>query len=61
MRGMQLAVGRHIAHRLTGEHDQRIDGVVVDRVDIAVGGIDIEAALELDFRVQPADDPLGLG
>ena len=57
---MQLAVGNHVSDRLAGEDHQGIDGVVVDGVNIAVGGIDVEAALELDLCVQSADDPLGV-
>ena len=58
---MQLAVGFHISYRFAGEDDQSVDRVIVHRVDVAGGRIDVEAALKLDFRVEAADDSFGIG
>src|SRR5215831_21415650 len=59
MRRVQFAIGPYVAHSLARKNHESINSVVVDRVDIAVARIDIQSALELDFCVQSADEPLG--
>ena len=61
VRRVQLAIWRHIADGLARKHHERVDGIVIDGVDITVGGIDVQAALKLDLSVQAADDALGFG
>ena len=46
--GVEFAVRGHIADGLAGENNQVVDCVVVYRIDIAVGRIDVEPALEFD-------------
>jgi hypothetical protein len=47
---VHLAGRRDVADLLVGEDDQRVLRVVVDRVDLAVCLINVQAALELDLR-----------
>jgi hypothetical protein len=61
VRSVQFPFGAYIALGLTGKNYQRIDGVIVHRVDIPIFGVNMNTALELDLGFQSADGALGLG
>src|SRR5262249_37738939 len=58
---VQFSCWWHIAFGVAVEDDQRIHCIVVDRVDVAGFGINIEAALKLDLRLEARNHPLWFG
>ena len=61
MRSLENARGFHISFGIARKHDDLIAGVGLDRIDIAVLRIDVEAVVELDVGFRPGDDPFGFG
>src|SRR2546425_10361674 len=61
VRRVEFPSRRYVAPGSAIEDDQRIHRIVVDCVDVAGFGINIQAALKLDLGIQPGNDPLWLG
>ena len=61
VRGGQLSIRRDVALCLGGKDYQRVLRVVIDRIKVAAGRVNIHPALELDLRVPSPDDTLRLG
>ena len=60
VRGADNPLGGHIAALFPREDHQPVNGVVVDGVNIAIGLVNVERALEFHPGIQPADHALGL-
>ena len=56
MRSVQFPVGGHVALGRAIKDYQRIHRVIVDCVDVAVFGVNVETALKLDLRIQSSED-----
>ena len=51
----------HVAFGVPVEDHQRIYGVIIHCVNVAVLGINIKTALKFDLGIQPGNEPLRLG
>src|SRR5262245_30883200 len=58
VRSMQFAHRLYISLRIAGKHGQPIDGVVVDRINIAALWIDIKTAVKFQLRQESSENPL---
>ena len=56
---VDLPVRFHVAFGAAIEDDERVDGIVINGIDAAVLGIDVQAALKFDLRIQAGNNSLG--
>src|SRR5439155_16434579 len=61
VRSMQFAHRLHVSLCFARKHGQPIDGIVVDRVNVAALRIDIKTAVKFQLRQEASENPLRLG